>query len=104
MHRVIMNAPREFQVDHINQFDTLNNRKSNLRLATHGQNQMNVGKKSHNTSGYKGVCWDKGKQRWRSRIVANKREHHLGFFKTPEAAYEAYCNAVSIYHGEFAHI
>lgn len=50
-------------VDHKNQIK-LDCRKENLRFCTHPQNMANVGIKSNNTSGFKGVCWDKGAQKW----------------------------------------
>ena len=54
MHRRILNAPDGVQVDHINH-NTLDNRRSNLRLCSLAQNQMNRKRASNNTSGYKGV-------------------------------------------------
>ena len=56
MHRIIMNADSNYEVDHIHGKETRNdNRKSNLRLATHSQNNINKNKMKTNTSGYKGV-------------------------------------------------
>ena len=60
MHREITNAPKGMEVDHING-NPLDNRKENLRICTNQQNAMNRGKRSDNTSGYKGVSYKKKK-------------------------------------------
>lgn len=52
LHKLICDTKN--QIDHINQ-DKLDNRKVNLRICTHQQNQFNKTKQSNNTSGYKGV-------------------------------------------------
>ena len=92
-------APGEM-VDHIDR-NPLNNTRQNLRLATNAQNQHNTGKWATNTSGYKGVFWHKHAQRWKAVIKIGKRVMWLGTFKTPEAAYQAYCEAVKKYRGEY---
>lgn len=97
LHKLIMNAPEEYEVDHKN-LNTLDNRKSNLRICTHAENCRNR-KGIHNTSGYKGVS-RKGLQ-WSARITVNRKTVFLGCFKTPESAYVAYCEAAKKYHGEF---
>lgn len=106
MHRVILSRKMERSlaanelVDHING-DPLDNRRSNLRLATASQNLHNIGRSSANTSGYKGVSWDRRRKKWRARIKKDGKEKHLGLFDTPEEAFEAYCKAGPEYHGEF---
>ena len=92
-------------LDHIDG-DRLNNSIGNLREATNGENQMNRKKnKSMNekttTSKYKGVTWDKDKQKWRSRIQNNKKLKHLGYFKSEIDAALAYDKAAEA-NGEFA--
>ena len=73
LHRLIMNAPRGVTVDHDN-LNTLDNRRSNLRLANTSQQGGNQSKRRNNTSGFKGVYWHKKKQRWRSRITVKDRK------------------------------
>jgi hypothetical protein len=99
MHRHLMDAPDGVQVDHID-LDGLNNRRSNLRFASPAQNSANRRKNSKNTSGYKGVCWNKAAQKWQASYVRK----YLGLFNTPEEAYNAYCLAASQRHGDFARL
>jgi hypothetical protein len=80
----------------------LNNRRSNLRLASIAQNTQNQSKLSTNTSGYKGVYFFKPTGKWRAQIQANWQRKTLGYFDTPEEAHEAYCKAADELHGEFA--
>ena len=105
MHRLILGLDSDCDLDpdHENGVP-LDNRRGNLRDATHAQNMWNKGRRSDNTSGYKGVNWHVRKQAWQARISANGVRHHLGYFSTKEAAYAAYCEAAKFYHGEFARV
>lgn len=90
------------QVDHEDTIKT-NNRWSNLRLATNGQNRANS--KSSASSGLKGAYPNHkpGKPvRWASVIRVNKKQIYLGTFDTKEQAHAAYAKAAIKYHGEFA--
>lgn len=49
---------KKYEVDHING-NTLDNRLINLRWVTHRENAHNCKQRTDNTSGVKGVCWDK---------------------------------------------
>lgn len=103
MARFIMNAPKGKFVDHING-DTLDNRRSNLRIATHAQNQMNQRRRSDNTSGYKGVQWSKQKQKW---IAVAWKAGHLyygGASGDKVEAAEAYDRLATRLFGEFARL
>lgn len=86
--------------DHIN-CDGLDNRRSNLRVATQTQNNINAHKKI-GISGYKGVQWHSSRKTWRACLMANGKRIDFGYFKTPEEAYEAYKEGAKKYHGEFA--
>ena len=99
MHRFIMNAPEDKEVDHING-DTLDNRKANLRLCTQAENNRNRKKSSLNTSGYTGV--NKKKNRWCARTSFDGKRIHIGYFSDAEEAAHAYDEAVKKHHGEFA--
>lgn len=107
MHRVVLsriiNRPLLSSecADHIDG-NPLNNCRSNLRLATPAENARNRGKQRDNTSGFKGVHWNKQRRNWRAQIKINQKGIHLGVFDTPEEAYAAYCKAAKELHGEFA--
>lgn len=104
MHRVVLDAPPEFRVDHKSIWATLDNRRSNLRLATTSQNGANAKLKSSNTSGFTGVSWCGTTSRWRATIKVNWKRIHLGRFDTPQEAAAAYNSAAIKYFGEFARL
>ena len=90
MHRLIMDAPKGIQVDHIFH-NGLDNRKSKLRLITHGGNRRNC--RLPNKTGFKGVQkTQSGKFMARIDILGNKTKY-LGSFTTPEQAHEVYMTA-----------
>lgn len=66
-------------LDHIDR-KILNNRIENLREVSNSCNMRNTGNPSTNTSGVKGVCWNKSKNKWRAEIKINSRMTHLGYF------------------------
>lgn len=100
LHRILLDAPKDLQVDHIDG-DPKNNRRSNLRLCSCADNQKNQRRHSNNTSGFKGVHWNKQRKRWRAEIMINRRTVHLGYFDTPEQASAAYQDAAVHLFGEF---
>lgn len=90
-------------IDHKNCVKT-DNRIGNLRPATKLQNNVNKPIGKNNTTGFKGVKFQKDcKRPFRATIKRNGRVEHLGLFDTPEAAHQAYVAAVKEIHGEFAH-
>jgi hypothetical protein len=103
MHRFIMGLeygdPRE--VDHKDRINTLDNRKSNLRV-TLDQNSQNRGIPITNKSGVKGVHWDEQREKWVAYIGSNGKRFNLGRFPTSELAAQAYDAAAKEIHGEFA--
>ncbi|MBW8041782.1 MAG: Fis family transcriptional regulator [Planctomycetes bacterium] len=100
MHRMLINVPEGYVIDHINGL-SLDNRKANLRPATIAQNAWNS-KKRNPRSGYKGVWFAKEKGLWRAAIVCNRKRIHLGYYKNKTDAAKAYDKAAKKYHGEFA--
>ncbi len=101
MHRLILDAPSGLVVDHINS-NKLDNRRSNLRLCTRGENNRNVPKPSHNKSGFKGVMWIWRKKKWKATIYFNRQCYVLGLFDDPVEAARAYDTAAELYFREFA--
>jgi len=102
MHRVIMCPPEKLVVDHIDH-NTLDNRKSNLRICTQSQNLINRRTfKKNNTTNVLGVCWHKNNKKWVAYIGINKKRIYLGCFNNTEEANIARKDAVKKYHGEFA--
>jgi len=79
MHRLILDAKKGQQVDHQNH-DTLDNRKKNIRIVTHKENNKNKGIGKDNTSGVLGVWWRKDIMKWSVRIVHEGRRINLGCF------------------------
>jgi hypothetical protein len=100
MHRVIAGTPEDYQTDHING-DGLDNRRSNLRDATHNQNQHNSRTPVNNTSGVKGVQWHSQRAKWHARIGVGGKSRSLGLFASLDEAKAAYEKASAELHGDF---
>lgn len=95
MNRFIMDALPGEKIDHIDG-NSMNNACDNLRRATTSQNNFNQrGPKYNSKSGYKGVYWHKGGQKWAAECVYNHKKHYLGLFEDVKAAARAY-NAKAI--------
>lgn len=99
MHRVLMDAPPDMEVDH-QDGDSLNNRRGNLRLCTHKKNRGNTRKHKDNKSGFKGVCWNKNAQKWQGSAMGT----YLGLFEDKEDAARAYDEAAKRIVGPFANL
>jgi hypothetical protein len=95
-HRLIFLYHRGYLpefIDHINRIRD-DNRIENLREIDQGDNQRNSKKYNNRTQIYKGVYYNKGNKKWFSVVQINKKRHYLGLHKTPELAYQAYCEFV----------
>lgn len=104
MHRLVLAVPPGMQVDHINGM-RLDNRRCNLRVATHAQNLQNRGghlRRGRKTSRFKGVCFDPKRSKWVAQIGAQGRRVPLGRFDDEEAAARAYDAAATTLHDEWA--
>ena len=100
MHRFILNAPDDMQVDHVDG-DGLNNQRSNIRLATQSQNTcLRIVPKRKQITKYRGI--EPHKNRWRATIMFNHKKFRLGIFSTEKQAALAYDVAAQIIQGEFA--
>lgn len=97
MHRLVIGAKKGEIVDHINR-NKLDNRRSNLRIVTPSQNQMNKGHQKNNKSGYVGV-FRNGKS-WSAQISVNRDQKYLGTYRDIKDAVRARNEAVREYFGE----
>jgi hypothetical protein len=93
--------PDAKEVDH-EDHNGLNNRRLNLRPASHAQNVVNTKKGTGFASQYKGVCWDKRWAKWYARVQSNGRKVWLGRFSSEVSAARAYDVAALELHGPFA--
>lgn len=108
MHRLIARTPVGRETDHING-DGLDNRRSNLRIATCGQNSANMWKPRRpdgtaHSSHFKGVSWDRSRGKWQSKITIDRRCKNLGRYDSEEAAARAYDAAATAAWGPFARL
>lgn len=103
MHRLILQALPGQEIDHKDN-DGLNNTRKNLRFATRAENNHNTRMRISNTSGFKGVSWDKNMNLWQAKITIRRQQIHLGRYDSPQDAYAAYCQASKHYHKDFGRI
>lgn len=99
LHHLILGYPPEgMGIDH-KDMEGLNNRRNNLRFCTNGQNKANRTAGKNNTSGYKGVAWDKRSGKWQVQVG---NSFYVGTYANIIEAAIAYdTKAVEVY-GEFA--
>ena len=114
MHRYLMQTPKGMDTDHIlngwefeRQYPELKwsgllNIKSNLRIVTNQQNQMNKKSYKGSSSKYKGVAWHKRHKKWNAQIQINGKQKHLGYFTSEEEAALAYNKEAIKLFGEHA--
>ena len=101
MARVIIDAVAGDIVDHINR-NPLDNRRINLRTVTRSENGINRAIHKNNTSGYRGVSFDKTSQRWIVHVTKDNKRINVGPFKDKDEAALAYNKAAETHHGEYA--
>jgi len=89
LHGLIMGTPKGMHTDHISG-NTCDARRENLRVCTPTENQRNRGKNKNNTSGFKGVSWNKASKKWVPYIQYGGKKIHLGTFDTREEAARTY--------------
>lgn len=103
MHRLLTGTAAGLETDH-RDGDGLNNRRTNLRVATKAQNMHNQRLPENNTSGVKGVSRDKWSGKWHARIGLNGKRKSLGYFEDLDAAAAAYARASSELHSSFGRV
>lgn len=89
--------------DHINR-DPLDNRLLNLRMATNSEQVINRRLQCNNSSGFRGVSFDKRGEFFRVKIAVDNHKIYLGSFKVKEEAASAYNHAAKILHGANAQL
>ena len=106
MHREVLSevllVDASKEIDHING-NSLDNRKTNLRVCTRRQNAQNLRKGKGYSSRFKGVCWSKNTGKWRARIDHSDKQIHLGYFESESQAAKAYDEKAKELFGKFAH-
>ena len=80
----------------------LNNRWRNLRLASHTENAANRPRLRSNTSGFKGVTFERRSGKWLAQIQKHGRRYPIGRYDTAQEAHEAYVAAARLLFGEYA--
>lgn len=105
MHRDILKTAKGLDTDHIDG-NGLNNQRSNLRECTHAENIHNqkVRLCENKSSKFKGVRWDKDRNRWRVEIKLHGKAIYVGRFISELQAALSYNEAAKKYHGEFARL
>lgn len=103
MHRVLLDAPDGAKVDH-KDGDGLNNTRDNLRLATNQENGCNRQTNSNSVSGYKGVTWNKRRNKWQANIKVNGKRIYLALVADAEVAARVYDAAARLHFGKFARL
>jgi hypothetical protein len=103
MHQLLMPISKGQVIDHKNS-NGLDNRIANLRVCSPQENAFNRAKHRNGTSKFKGVYWDKDREKWRAEIMRDGVRHKLGRFTSEEAAAVAYDSAALMLFGEFARI
>lgn len=101
MSRTIVNCPNGMVVDHINH-NTLDNRRSNLRICTYSQNSINKQKIIIGSSRYKGVKWNVKSKSWQVRISYKHTSTYIGEFKNELHAAMAYALWAKDIYGEYS--
>jgi len=91
--------PGEYEVDHKTHETHTNN---DLRLATHAENMSNHSIHRTNTSGFRGVSFDKKTNKWAAYIYIANKKISLGFYPTKQLAAHAFNAAAVEYRGDFA--
>jgi hypothetical protein len=94
--------PRD-QIDHID-MDASNNRWGNLREASQTENNANTHIHIDNTSGVKGVYFDKERNLWAAQLHIHRKHIFLGRFNSRNAAHEAYKDGARRYFGDFCRV
>ncbi len=103
MHQQILGEIKGKEIDH-KDCNGLNNQRKNLRHSTKIENQRNVKRRVDNTSGLKGISWDRSRKRWFVSVTLNKIQINLGRFIKLLDAKRRYRLFIKNTFGEFGRI
>ena len=103
MHRMIINPPNEMVIDHIDH-NGLNNRRSNLRICTKEQNTRNRKPNTSRNGKYKGVHFDKTRNKFKATIKCQEKSLSIGYYKKETEAAKAYDKKAKKLFKEFAYL
>ncbi len=92
---------RGWVIDHING-DPFDNRFANLRRCSQAENCRNRSQTGERK--YKGVHFYKSRNKWQAGIMLNRKQIHIGYYDTAEAAARAYDEIAKVRHGDFARL
>lgn len=96
----ILNPDNKSCIDHINSIK-IDNRIDNIRWATGTENNQNQKIRKDNTSGTKGVYWNKRDKKWIAQIYIDKKKVNLGSFDNIEDAIKARQEKAKEIFGDF---
>jgi hypothetical protein len=99
LHRIVL--PDVPEADHRNH-NLLDNRRSNLRPATHSMNMAHTRKRANCTSRYKGVTWHQRIARWQASLRYHRKLIHGGYYDTEDDAARWYNLKAKELFGDFA--
>lgn len=104
LHRLVFLYHHGYMPKYIDHIDgnKLNNRIENLRECTNQQNSFNSKISKNNTSGIKGISWDKSRNKWQAKCMIDGKTIHIGRFSDIKQAENALKSARSYYHGIYA--
>ena len=102
LHRILLKEPKGKTIDHIDG-DSMNNRKSNLRICTIRENSKNNKIHKYNKSGHKGVLWYyyRNVNKWMAYICIDNKRTTLGYFEDYDEACKVREDAEKELFGEF---
>lgn len=101
MSRMILKLTDKAKEAEHEDHDTLNNVRSNLRVASRSQNVANT-RKRKGSSQYKGVAWHRQSGKWQATITHNRKQIALGTYNSEREAAAAYDVKSKALFGEFA--
>lgn len=104
MHRFILNILDSLILCDHKDGNGLNNKRNNIRVATKLQNNRNVKTNNRNSTGYKGVHYNKINKKFIARVASGTERLYLGSFDNKEDAARAYNEYALKHHGEFARL